>query len=612
MPTTSQGRTVGGRYLLLEPLGRGGMGTVWAARDQLLARDVAVKEVVPPPELTGEQRGSMRERTLREARAAARIRSASAVTVYDVVEEDGRPWIVMELLVARTLAHVVRDEGPLSPQRTALVGLRLLDALEAAHAAGVLHRDVKPANVMIGDDGSVVLTDFGIASLEGDPSVTATGMVVGSPAYMAPERARSMPSTAAADLWSLGATLYTAVEGRSPFEREGQIATLTAVLTDEPFTPRRAGGLRPLLEGLLEKDPALRLSAAAARGMLQAVADSPAAETAARQPASPPGSARDQELEHTTVFASPVAPASAAPLQKADPPQQAVATPVPLRKRDPDVQGPAAGARPTAAPLAHAASAVAPSGPASQPKPNDARRPGGSRRGRAAALVAALMLLVGGGGGWWLVTRDGSGPASRTASPSTSGGPQARSSVAPTPVALPDSAPTVESASDATPSPARTRDGEEEEPEAAVPAGFTLHEDDTGFSLAIPDGWERERRGTSVYFREPSGRRYLQVDQTDEPKPDAADAWRANEPSVAGRLADYERVRLEPTEYRGWQAADWEFTWQADSGRLRVLNRGFVVDGDQAYALLWSVPEDQWEDGLEDFEVFARTFEPAP
>ncbi|WP_241682832.1 serine/threonine-protein kinase [Actinomadura sp. J1-007] len=205
-------RVVGGRYRLVERIGRGGMGTVWTAVDETLRRDVAVKEVLLPEGLSAEERRVAGERARREARAAALIDHPGVVTVHDVVVEDGRPWIVMELIEGRSLGALIRENGPSHPKWVATVGLRLLDALEAAHARGVLHRDVKPGNVLLAD-GLVYLTDFGIASIEADTSLTRTGALVGSPGYMAPERLREEPAGPGSDLWSLGATLYTAAEG---------------------------------------------------------------------------------------------------------------------------------------------------------------------------------------------------------------------------------------------------------------------------------------------------------------------------------------------------------------------------------------------------------------
>ncbi|WP_344926011.1 serine/threonine-protein kinase, partial [Streptosporangium carneum] len=258
--TDSQG-IIGTRYRLLEHIGRGGMGTVWRAKDEVLGRDVAVKEVIPSPDLTGPEREVFTLRTLREARAAGRIGHPGVATVYDVIEEHGRPWIVMQLVESRTLGAVVREDGPLPPVRVAQIGLEVLGALVAAHNAGVLHRDVKPDNVLLARDGRAVLTDFGIAVLEGDSSVTRTGALIGTPAFIAPERAGGGPAEFASDLWSLGVTLYVAVEGRSPFERAHPLATLSAVMHEEPAPLRHAGSLGPVIYGLLRKDPAQRMSA---------------------------------------------------------------------------------------------------------------------------------------------------------------------------------------------------------------------------------------------------------------------------------------------------------------------------------------------------------------
>lgn len=235
---------VAGRYALVRTLGAGGMGVVWLARDLLLGREVAVKEV------TGQG-----ERVLHEARAAARIVHPNVVTVYDVVEHDDRQWIVMQHVESRTLADVIGEDGPLPPDRVAEIGLDLLSALRAAHENGVLHRDVKPGNVLLDSFGHAYLADFGIASADGDASLTAAGTLVGAPAYMAPERLRGLPYGPASDFWSLGVTLYAAVEGIVPFDRTDPLATMTSTLTDPLPAPVRAEWLAPLLIRLLDKDP---------------------------------------------------------------------------------------------------------------------------------------------------------------------------------------------------------------------------------------------------------------------------------------------------------------------------------------------------------------------
>ncbi|MGW7491029.1 protein kinase domain-containing protein [Streptomyces sp. NPDC054786] len=272
------GRLLAGRYRLADVLGRGGMGTVWRARDEVLGRTVAVKELRFPGGVEEDEKRRLITRTLREAKAIARIRNNGAVTVYDVVDEDDRPWIVMELVEGRSLAEVVRDDGPLTPRRAAEVGLVVLDVLRAAHAEGILHRDVKPSNVLMSDDGRVVLTDFGIAQVEGDPSVTSTGMLVGAPSYISPERARGHKPGPPADMWSLGGLLYACVEGVPPYDKGSAIATLTAVMTEPVEPPKSAGALEEVIYGLLVKDPAGRLDDAGARVLLEDVIHAPEAQ----------------------------------------------------------------------------------------------------------------------------------------------------------------------------------------------------------------------------------------------------------------------------------------------------------------------------------------------
>lgn len=264
-------RVLGGRYRLIDKVGSGGMGTVWRARDELLGRTVAVKEVDLPAHLGAAERAELLSRTMREARAAARLSHPNAVTVHDVIEEHGQPWIVMAMVASDSLSEALATTGALPPRRVAEIGLAVLNALEAAHAAGILHRDVKPANVLLGHDGRIVLTDFGVATVEGDPALTGTGMLLGSPAYIAPERALGEEAGPASDLWSLGATLYAAVEGRPPYDRPTPMATLAALATEHPPAPRAAGPLTAALDGLLQRDPQHRLDAPAARRLLRGV-----------------------------------------------------------------------------------------------------------------------------------------------------------------------------------------------------------------------------------------------------------------------------------------------------------------------------------------------------
>ncbi|GAA1265560.1 hypothetical protein GCM10009677_17030 [Sphaerisporangium rubeum] len=392
------------------------MGTVWRAADELLRQDVAIKEVRLPPDLDEAARTELRERSLREARAAARLRAhPSIVTVHDVVVDDGRPWIVMELVHGDSLHQVVRDRGPLPPHEVARIGLSLLDALAAAHQAGILHRDVKPANVLLTGDGRVVLTDFGIASLAGDVVLTQNGAVAGSPGYIAPERLRGEDDRPESDLWSLGATLYTAVEGRSPYSREQPAAMFAAVLLRDPDPMRLAGPLTPVLGGLLAREPAHRMPAAEAAWHLRALLspDGAGPRLAGRAPSAVPGGSATGPGGPAAPFAASAHPGNRA---SAHPGNRASAHP---GNRPTDPAAPAGGSH------------QAPTGPA-----------GVRGKNKAPVIIgtslAALLVTVTGVAVWKYGQRDGpvdgGGPATgapatvataRGATPAASGGTQA-------------------------------------------------------------------------------------------------------------------------------------------------------------------------------------------
>ncbi len=549
---------VADRYRLLEPLGSGGMGTVWRGHDELLGRTVAVKEVQLPGQLTDADREVMRARTLREARAAARLNHPHAVTVYDVVQEDGRPWIVMELLDARSLADLVRSSGPVSPAAAARIGLDVLSALDAAHAAGIVHRDVKPGNVMVAANGRAVLTDFGIATLEGDSHLTTTGLLVGAPAYVAPERAKGAHPGRESDLWALGATLYAAVEGRPPFDRGNPMATLSALITEEIPRPLAAGPLTPVLDGLLTKDPHHRMGAHEARRLLgQARREAEAAEH------------RTAELPVLAV------PTDATPDGRADLPAD----------RTEVVRRPSRPRRPTT------------------------RR---RRRPWVIAGLAAAVLLAGGIAIPLALT--GSGGSHRAA-----GHPTTAPSPRPTPTHSARPSPT-----HTTPSPTHTVTPSKTSPvtthpvkrpkskkPGGVPHGFRPYHDPTGFSIAVPAGWHEVRNGSRVDFRDPAGGRFLRIDQTDSPQPDPVADWRRQADYVSGRLPGYRTLSISKVDYRGYPAADWQFEFGGNGdGRIRVVDRGFTVDG-HGYAIYWSAPAGQWSGSLGYFHTFARTFDPA-
>ncbi|MFJ3662064.1 serine/threonine-protein kinase [Streptomyces sp. NPDC090119] len=302
-----QGQLVAGRYRLTDSIGSGGMGRVWRAHDEVLHRKVAVKELTAALYVSESDQHVLLARTRAEARAAARINHSAVVTVHDVLEHDGRPWIVMELVEGESLADAVKERGRIESREAARIGLWVLRALRAAHTAGVLHRDVKPGNVLLGRDGRVLLTDFGIAQIEGDSTITRTGEVVGSVDYLAPERIRGHDPGPASDLWALGATLYTAVEGRSPFRRTSALGTMQAVVEENAEEPRNAGALGPVIAALLHKDPARRPDPLTAERMLDDAAAGRETRAVPVPPPSPPPAA--PAARDTAV--NPVAPAPA-------------------------------------------------------------------------------------------------------------------------------------------------------------------------------------------------------------------------------------------------------------------------------------------------------------
>ncbi|GGQ81340.1 serine/threonine protein kinase [Streptomyces pilosus] len=372
-----QGSLVAGRYRLGDSIGSGGMGRVWRAHDEVLHRSVAIKELTAALYVSDSEQAMLLARTRAEARAAARINHSAVVTVHDVLEHDGRPWIVMELVEGHSLADAVKEQEHVDPREAARIGLWVLRALRAAHTAGVLHRDVKPGNVLLARDGRVLLTDFGIAQIDGDTAITRTGEVVGSVDYLAPERVRGHDPGPSSDLWALGATLYTAVEGVSPFRRTSPLTTMQAVVEEEAEEPRHAGPLAPVISALLRKDPATRPDASRAEQMLAEAAEG-------RRPAAA------QEFVPTRPVDAHV------PL-----PQQRGPQGYPTAAQPPH---PPRGGGPTAV--------QQPYGPPAAPR----RRV----RGRVIALVVALAVIVGAGTAVVLRQWDGGGAA---AGPAESSGP---------------------------------------------------------------------------------------------------------------------------------------------------------------------------------------------
>ncbi|MFD0410612.1 serine/threonine-protein kinase [Kitasatospora sp. NPDC127116] len=620
----STGRLLAGRYRLNGVLGRGGMGTVWRAEDEMLGRTVAVKELRMNASVDEEEKHRLITRTLREAKATARIRHSSAVTVFDVVDEDDRPWIVMELVESRSLADVVREDGPLEPARAAEIALDVLGVLSAAHALGILHRDVKPSNVLIGEDGRVVLTDFGIASVEGDASVTSTGMLVGAPSYISPERARGQKPGPPADLWSLGGTLYAMVEGRPPYDRGSALATLTAVMTEDLAAPVNAGPLRPVIEGLLAKDPAERLDASQTRSMLKRVV----AESTAR-------------AESTTEHAVPVEKAAPEPAKQE--PEQAEEG----RKR------PVAGLLGTVRVGSRAQDeepVEKPAGEPEAPEPEAIRPvtsewtmgatqaagadPRTGRRRLAIATVIVVLLLIagvvavlrmvgnedGGSGGGAAQSAGATAPAAAgtepESSPSAAAPPAGGPAPQPTgdPAAVPD-APAQSAGAPAAPvqPPAPVQTPAQPTP-GGVPAGYHEYKDPSGFSVVLPDGLQPASSDANRrIFKNAADGSQLRIEWTTSPGASAVADWQESEPSVRGQVTNYQRLNLAAITYRQWSnAADWE--WTNGTPRMHSLNRGFVTGtpAKYGYSIYWIVPDAEWAAQAPVRDVVFNSFQPAP
>ncbi|MEV0993843.1 protein kinase [Nonomuraea sp. NPDC050202] len=594
---------VSNRYRLIEPLGEGGMGVVWRAHDELLDRTVAIKEV----RYTGvgdAKRAELNRRTIREARAAGRLDHPSVVVIHDVVEEDGRPWIVMQLVRSRSLAQVIGESGPLRPAQVAVIGGRLLDALRAAHATGVLHRDVKPENVLLADDGRVVLTDFGIASMETEAGLTATGGLVGTPAYMPPERLNGDPARPESDLWSLGATLYAAVEGRPPFKRDSWAATVAAVLRDEPEPPVRAGVLEPVIMGLLRRDPGARLPAEQAARLLY--------EAAAAPPTGTPGGPAPHSSGLTPRPGTPAPhPGGLTPHPGGLTPHSGAGTPHPgAPDTPPPSWQPGAGTGPGGTGW-QAAGTGPDAGPSHATMPDQRRGPAGGRRkalwiGLPAALATVAVLGTGGVllSDRWTATSPTTGPTTGpTAGPAT--GP---TGAGPSPTTgEPTTKPAEPTPTATTPRPTRT----------AVPAGWRSYRSAIGrFQIAMPGQWRPTKNPDrdSIAIKGPGTPGTLIVEWTvpDIPWDDPEQHWLGLERAIRakGEFQQYKRVRIRPVDYLGVKAADWEFTRVRNGQTIHVINRGFHTEDGRPYALYWETPHARWAEDRHYFETFARTFRP--
>ncbi|MEJ1197065.1 MULTISPECIES: serine/threonine-protein kinase [unclassified Streptomyces] len=682
--TDKSARLLAGRYRLGDVLGRGGMGTVWRAEDETLGRTVAVKELRFPGNIDEEEKRRLITRTLREAKAIARIRNNSAVTVYDVVEEDDRPWIVMELVEGKSLAEAIREDGLLEPKRAAEVGLAVLDVLRSAHREGILHRDVKPSNVLIAEDGRVVLTDFGIAQVEGDPSITSTGMLVGAPSYISPERARGHKPGPAADLWSLGGLLYAAVEGTPPYDKGSAIATLTAVMTENLEEPKNAGPLRDVIFGLLNKDPAQRLDDAGARAMLNKVIHAPdrAAETepadatkvvplpaqsdertrrggsagaggkrgeeagerlrgalrSVRKAAVGAGAAGAAAASRTKQggsgrSASGGAGASAAPGSAAS---GYAGTAAAAASRGPGATAPATGSGAAAGAgvgSGHGGS-NAPAGTRSSgwpvvPPPDLPPRPVPRapltdvvpRRTLViiavivalAVLGTVLALTLGGDdengakGGSGDKAVASAGPSGDTKQDEESGtGTDGTASDPATEDGATGGAPGTGASESEDAGTGSDDAGKPDDDEGAT----ATHQGEQGYTLGLPEGWKYRSTGSAGdRFTGPNGQKLL-VAWTSTPKGDPVADWKNQERSMV--RSQYKKIRIEKVGYRGWNAADWEFTYTDGGTKYRTVDRGFVVNDHQGYALMYTAKAADWDSDLrrDTWQTLTKTFEP--
>ncbi|MFF3541185.1 serine/threonine-protein kinase [Streptomyces platensis] len=570
--SVDEGRLVAGRYRLVERIGQGGMGTVWRARDELLGRQVAVKRLHVSPQLDEDELATRYERTTREAQAAARINHPNVVSVHDVVDDAGMPCIVMEYVPSTTLGDAIKEaartDSSVEPREAARIGRGMVAALRAAHSAGVLHRDVKPGNVLLGEDGRVVLTDFGIAVATGASTLTKTGELVGSIDYLAPERVKGGTPGPASDLWALGATLYQAVEGRSPFRKPTAVETAYAIAMDPLEAPRNAGTLAPLIEALLAKEPSERPTAEVVEQALRAAEAE--AETAL--------------MGWSTMTLGTVGrgrPEPATPEGETEAPTRPVHdTGGVAATSDRAVTG--AGARTgtgAGTGSVHDTGGEAVTGRVAVPDGTGAGRsadradvlPGGtaSRKKRARIVVWSVVgVLVAGGGvstTWYLMhptESGGSGKASANKS-TTPKLPKAPDHTIGPPPPLPD--------------------GYRNAKETAL-----------GVTFPVPDGWTRQPQDGGRQIVYTSGLAQITVSVLDFSSGDQVQHFKEVEKGVKRKYPIYSNLRLQPTVFQGDPAAIWEFTFGGRARTYRGIDLGFGREGGKEYAIYVSGPDADW------------------
>jgi eukaryotic-like serine/threonine-protein kinase len=578
MAGTTADRVLVDRYALKTPLGRGGMGVVWRAHDVVLGREVAVKEVRFPASSSAAERDAAQARVTREARAAARLNHPGVVTLYDVVTSQGSVFLVMELVEAPTLAELVRAKGPLAPERVAEIGVQVASALEAAHHAGIVHRDVKPANVLVPPSGGVKLADFGVASLADDPRLTTTGQVIGSPTYMAPEQAKGEETGPPADLWALGATLYYAVEGKPPFDQGSSMAALAAVVHKAPQPMRRAGPLAPLLAALLAKDPQARPSGPKVRawlGWLLVVT---------------PSTPRTQVLP--TQRSGPVRPLTSPPSEEVPTFEQDQIWPI----------GPSAGPTPVQRPSR-------PILPPAPPVPRRARR----RLGVAALVLVGAMLTA------WLTgtfqpdpTRDRAAPTATSRSPGvTSGEDQvaratARAAAGPTGTSPSTSSTTME--------PTNTRAPTTTASKAGLPDGWRAFTNRAGNNrTGVPPGFRAHTRESynATVIEEPRGPKRMFTVRSQNPSALLPQASRDYRSWARRNFAGFREVSyMEDQTYAGHTDAVVFEYMAVREGRWVHVSHTNVKGRSWGYNVEFIAPADQWKASQELAHQFEQAFQP--
>ncbi|MFE2097504.1 MULTISPECIES: serine/threonine-protein kinase [unclassified Streptomyces] len=559
-----QGLLIAGRYRLADSIGSGGMGRVWRAHDEVLHRAVAVKELTAALYVSESDQAVLLARTRAEARAAARINHSAVVTVHDVLEHDGRPWIVMELVEGRSLADAVKDRGRLDAREAARIGLWVLRALRAAHSAGVLHRDVKPGNVLLGDDGRVLLTDFGIAQIEGDTTITRTGEVVGSVDYLAPERVRGHDPGPSSDLWALGATLYTAVEGRSPFRRTSPLSTMQAVVEEDAEETRHAGALGPVITALLRKEPAQRPSAEETEQLLAEAAEGrrPSAAQAfvpTQGRGVSTGGSYGSGSYGSDSYTSGAGTSGHGSGPRAEGRSVTGPTAVGPQGMDPTMVGPAAPARPR-------------------------------RRLRTLALVVALAAVLGGGAAvafkqWGTMQQDTETGGGASPAPATSG---------------------------------RSSPG----PGGAGRDGWVRQNDPLGFSLSLPKGWTRKVYQNDgdlkqVDYSPDGGVHFVRI--AIDTDPDFADPFQHQKDleQQLQRLIDYKTVTMHQNTYRDCKGSLWEYTWTAQktvppyvAGPRHAVEETYFSREGVEYAIYMSSPAADWATTSKQFKRVLQGWQP--